>query len=120
MLPDKSFVLVQTYYYISDENIDLFKRLSEDIIECTRGEMGCLYFGFSYQQSEACCLESYKNSQSLMAHLSNIDDLSVRMSTISKLKSKNIHASLQELVKLKEFLVGNDHNYFKLESYFQN
>ncbi len=113
-------VLIHTCFQVSEMYIDTFKSLSENLIESTRGEMGCLFFSFSFNKREAFWLESYKDAQSLMAHISNVDDLTSRISKISKIKEQNIHAPLSQLDLIKEFLVEGKANLFPMESYFQN
>lgn len=120
MLPDNSSIFIQTYYKVSDENLNSFKRLTNDLIESTRGEMGCIHFGFSFRSGEAYCIESYKNAQSVMSHISNVDDLIDRLSKISTLISKDIHTSASQLDQLKEFIMDKNTNYFTIEGYFRN
>ena len=61
-------VTMHPYLKVSNENLESFKRLAQDLLETTRGEMGCLYYGFSYSDGEAFCRVGYKNAESLLAH----------------------------------------------------
>ncbi len=120
-LQDKA-VSIHPYYQVKAENLEAFKKLVNDLIETTRGEMGCLYYGFSFSEGEAHCREAYKNAETLLAHLDNIADLRQRISTISKISRLEIHGPIQELAKLREFdpLQKLNPQYFILEGGFRN
>ena len=61
-------VTIHPYLTVPEENLVKVKRLAEDLIETTRGEMGCLYYGFSFGEGQAHCREGYKNAESLLPH----------------------------------------------------
>lgn len=120
-LPDTA-VTIHPYLKVSDENLEAFKRLAQDLIETTRGEMGCLYYGFSYGDGEAFCREGYKNAESLVAHLDNVGDLLQRLNTIAEVLRLEVHGPEEEISKLRECLSMKRLNpkYYVIEAGFRN
>jgi len=97
-------VSIHPYLKIRDENLSAFKSLANDLIETTRGEIGCLYYGFSYTEGEAYCREGYKDAESLVAHLDNVGDLLERVKTIAEFFRIEVHGPKEEIAKLRECL----------------
>jgi len=54
-----SSVSIHPYFKVSKEDLESFKQLADDLIETTRGEMGCICYGFSFAEGEAYCREKY-------------------------------------------------------------
>ena len=113
-------VSVHTYFMISKENLEAFKQLADDLIETTRGEMGCLCYGFFFADGEANCNESYKNGEAVIAHLSNVEDLVQRVIRISEIKRLEVHGSEQQISKLLFPLKEFSPKYYFLEGGFRN
>ena len=120
-LPDKA-VSIHPYFKVRDTELEVFKRLAQDLVETTRGEMGCLYYGFSYADGEAFCREGYKNAESLVAHLDNVGDLLERVNTIAEIFRLEVHGPEKEIAKLREWpsLQRLNPKYFLLEAGFRN
>ena len=119
---DEKVVSLHPYYKVNKENLLAFKSLANDLIETTRGEMGCLYYEFTFAEDEVHCREAYKNAEMLLAHLDNIEDLNHRLSEIATITRLEIHGPSQELAKLKEFdpMKKLNPKYFVLEKGFRN
>ena len=117
-----SFVTIHPYFKVSDEKLEAFKRLAGDLIEITRGEMGCLFYGFTYADGEAYCREGYKDADSLVSHLDNVSDLLQKIESISDLSRLEIHGPQDEIAKLREWSSIQNLNpkYFVLEGGFRN
>ena len=115
-------VTLHPYFKVRDENLQLFKRLAEDLIEITRGEMGCLYYGISFSKDEAHCREAYKNAETLLAHLDHVSDLLERIEKIAEISRVEIHGPASELAKVMEFepMKRLNPKYFVLEGGFRN
>ncbi|WP_320667045.1 hypothetical protein [Prochlorococcus sp. MIT 1307] len=115
-------VTIHPYYKVSNENLASFKKLAQDLVETTRGEMGCLYYGFSYGEGEAFCREGYKDAESLVAHLDNVADLLERITSIAEIFRLEIHGPEEEVVKLREWISLKELNpkYYVLEPGFRN
>ncbi len=119
---DDTVVSIHPYYKINKENMEAFRRIADDLIETTRGEMGCLYYGFSFSNELVHCREAYKNAETLLAHLDNVSDLRKRLGMIVEILRIEIHGPAQEIAKLKEFepLKKLSPSYFILEGGFRN
>ncbi len=115
-------VTMHPYLKVSNENLESFKRLAQDLLETTRGEMGCLYYGFSYSDGEAFCREGYKNAESLLAHLDNVEDLLQRINQIAEVFRLEVHGPEEEINKLRTSLSLKKINpkYYVLEDSFRN
>ena len=115
-------VSIHSYFKISDENLQGFKRLSVDLIEVTRGEMGCLFYGFSYADGEAYCREGYKDADSLVSHLDNVSDLFEKLVSISELVRLEVHGPQDEITKLREWpsIKKLNPKYYLVEGGFRN
>ena len=117
-----NFVSIHSYFKLSDQNLQVFKRLAGDLIEVTRGEMGCLFYGFSYADGEAYCREAYKNADSFVSHLENVGDLLLKMENIVELVRFEVHGSGDEIAKLREWpsIKKLNPRYYYLEGGFRN
>jgi len=119
--PDKS-VSMNSYIKVNNETIQDFRVLANNLIETTRGEMGCLFYGFTYSDSEACCLEGYKDAESLVAHLDNIEDLLQRLYMLSEHIRLEVHGPQEAIDKLLGWPSLNKLNpkFYVLETGFRN
>lgn len=117
---DTTVVTIHSYLKVREENYQGLKGLANNLIETTRGEMGCLSYGFSYAESEACCLESYKDAESLVAHLDNVQDLLERVASMADFIRLEVHGPEEEIAKLREWpsLKKLNPRYYLLESGF--
>ncbi len=115
-------VTIHPYLKIRDENLSAFKSLANDLIETTRGEIGCLYYGFSYADGEAFFREGYRDAESLVAHLDNVEDLLERVKTIAEFLRIEVHGPKDEIAKLQECLPMKTLNpkYYVFEAGFRN
>jgi len=115
-------VSINPYFKVSNEKLQAFKRLAEDLIEVTRGEMGCLFYGFSYADGEAYCREGYKDADSLVSHLDNVSDLLQKLESISELARLEVHGPQDEIAKLREWpsIKKLNPKYYLLEGGFRN
>ena len=115
-------VSIHPYFKVSDEKLQTFKRLAEDLIEITRGEMGCLFYGFTYSEGEAFCREGYQDAESLVSHLDNVRDLIQKLESISELSRLEVHGPQDEIDKLREWPSMKDLSpkYYVLEGGFRN
>ena len=115
-------VTFHPYFKVSDEKLEVFKRIAQDLVETTRGEMGCLYYGFSYSDGEAFCREGYKDADSLVAHLDNVGDLLQKLENIVEAVRVEVHGPEKEIAKLREWRAIEKLNptFFVLEAGFRN
>ena len=115
-------VTFHPYFKVGDEKLEVFKRIAQDLVETTRGEMGCLYYGFSYSDGEAFCREGYKDADSLVAHLDNVGDLLQKLENIVEAVRVEVHGPEKEIAKLREWQAIEKLNptFFVLEAGFRN
>ena len=115
-------LIIHTYLKVNNQTKQGFKGLAENLIEITRGEMGCLFYGFSYAENEACCREGYKDAESFVAHLDNIEDLLHRLNSLTECLRLEIHGPLEEIAKLRGWPSLNQLNptYYVFDAGFSN
>ena len=115
-------VSIHPYFKVRDTELEVFKRLAQDLVETTRGEMGCLYYGFSYSEGEAFCREGYKDADSLVAHLDNVSDLLQKLENIVEVVRVEVHGPENEIAKLRSWhsIQELSPKFFVLEAGFRN
>jgi quinol monooxygenase YgiN len=52
--------------------LDAFRSLCGRLVEKTRDEPKCLYYGFGFDGEEVHCREAYRDADGLLAHLENV------------------------------------------------
>ncbi len=108
------------YFQIHNGKQDAFKELCERLIEKTKNESGCLYYGFSFDGDKAHCREAYNNAAGLLAHLDNVGALIEEALTISDITRLEVHGTKEELQKLYEPLKDFNPEYWQMEYGFRN
>ncbi|MFC1749831.1 putative quinol monooxygenase [Pseudomonadota bacterium] len=93
---------IEPYFKISVGNLSAFKSLCEEIVEKTKSEPKCLYYGFSFDGLYAHCREGYEDADGLLAHLDNIGSLLKDLLEISEIIRLEVHGPQEELEKLDE------------------
>ncbi len=107
------------YFTVPEENLGDFKALCAEFVEQTEKEPGCLYYGFSFAGNQAHCREGYRDAESLLAHLKNVDALLGRALKISKITRLEVHGPESELAKLREPIAHLKAQFFVLEVGFR-
>lgn len=108
------------YFTVQDGKLDEFKALGEQMVERTRAEKDCVFYGFSFSGQRAFCREGYTSAQGILAHLENVDTLLKQALAIASLDSLEVHAPASEVEKLQEPLSGLSPVYFTMETGFRN
>ena len=111
--PDTCCTIVP-YFKVHDGKLDEFKNGCAQFIEVTKSEAGCLFYGFSFNGSEAHCREGYKDADALLAHLDNVGEMLQEALKISDITRLEVHGPAGELAKLKEPLNHLSPAYFEL------
>ena len=107
------------YFKVPDGRLDEFKKLCEQFVAKTKQEAKCLYYGFSFDGSQAHCREGYEDAEGLLAHLQNIGALLEQSLKIAELTRLEIHGPEEELAKLREPLAHLKPQFFVLEYGFR-
>ena len=119
MALEDSMCTLVPYFKVNEGKLDEFKALGEKMVEQTKAESDCLFYGFSFNGDRALCREGYTGADGVLAHLANIDGLLKQALGISSLEVFEIHGPAAELDKLREPLKGLGPTYFTLETGFR-
>ena len=108
------------YFTVQSGKLDEFKALGEQMVERTRTEKDCAFYGFSFNGDQAHCREGYTSAEGILAHLENVDGLLKQALAIASLDKLEVHAPASEIAKLKEPLGGLNPAFFTMETGFRN
>lgn len=107
------------YFKVAQGELQAFKKLCVQLVEKSRTEPKCLYYGYGFNGNEAHCREGYQDAEGALAHLDNIGSLLEQALKISKITRLEIHGPREELMKLWEPLAHLNPHYFTLECGFR-
>jgi hypothetical protein len=119
MATDDKCCTIVPYFKINDGKTADFKRLGEEMVEKSKGEPKCLYYGFSFDGDEAHCREGYADAEGLLAHLENVGALLGEALKIADIIRLEVHGPEQELAKLRAPLAHLNPRFFQLECGFR-
>ncbi|NMC73515.1 MAG: hypothetical protein GYA56_04030 [Geobacteraceae bacterium] len=119
MTTDDKCCTIVPYFSIKAGKMEEFKRLGEEMVAKTKGEPKCLYYGFTFDGTEAHCREGYEDAEGLLAHLDNVGPLLGEALKIADIIRLEVHGPEQELAKLREPLAGLNPRFFQLECGFR-
>ncbi|MEO7166934.1 MAG: hypothetical protein ABI787_00920 [Spartobacteria bacterium] len=107
------------YFKVQPDKLDAFKAIAERCVAQTEAEPKCLYYGFSFNGTEAHCREGYADAEAALAHLERIGPLLEGALQISELTRLEIHGPEEELAKLRKPLAKLKPQFFTLEFGFR-
>jgi quinol monooxygenase YgiN len=110
---------IAPYFRIHDGKLADFRALCERFLEKSSTEPKCLYYGFSFSETEAHCREGYEDADGVLAHVNNVGDLLQQALTIADIVRLEIHGPAEELAKLREPLKPMNPTFFVLEYGFR-
>ena len=119
MATDDTCCTIVPYFKVSAENLPAFKALCERFVAQTDEEVGCLYYGFSFDGEAAFCREGYVNADALLAHIENVGPLLEEAAEISKITRLEVHGPEAELARLREPMAALNPQFFALEYGFR-
>ncbi len=108
-----------TLFTVQTGKLDEFKALGGQMVERTKSEQECLFYGFSFNGEKAFCREGYTSAEGLLAHLENVDSLLKQALAIASLHRLEIHAPATEVAKLKEPLAGLNPDFIQWRPAFE-
>jgi len=115
---DKCCTIVP-YFKVHDGNLDAFREICTRLVEKTRQEAKCMYYGISFDGDEVHCREGYEDGEGLLAHLDNVGGLIEEALQIADLARLEIHGPEEELAHLREPLAELNPQFFVLECGFR-
>ena len=95
--------------------MDEFLDLCEKFAEATSTESGCLWYDFTRSGEIIHCREAYNGAEGLLAHAENVNSIIGDALSISDLIRLEIHASADEIVKLKEPFADLNPEYYEFQ-----
>ncbi len=107
------------YFKVTGGNMQVFKEVCEKLVEKSRSEAKCLYYGFSFDGDQAHCREGYVDADGLLAHLENVGPLLQEALQLAEISRLEVHGPESELKKLREPLAGLKPQFFTLEYGFR-
>ena len=122
MATNDKCVTIEPYFEIKEGELDTVKSYLEKLVELTKTEKDCLYYGFSICGNKCHCREGYTNGDGALAHLGNVGPLLQEAlgSGILELTDFQIHGPEDELAKMREPLKDLNPSYWVLEYGFRN
>lgn len=107
------------YFDVPSGHLDTFKSICERMVEKSKEEAKCLYYGFSFHENEAHCREGYADAEGVLAHLDNVESLLDELPKAGEMKRFEIHGPEEELATLREPLAKLNPVFFVLEYGFR-
>jgi quinol monooxygenase YgiN len=107
------------YFKVAGGKLRVFKEVCEQLVEKSRSEAKCLYYGFSFDGDQAHCREGYADADGLLAHLENVGALLQEALQVAEISRLEVHGPESELNKLREPLAGLKPQFFTLECGFR-
>jgi quinol monooxygenase YgiN len=108
-------VSIAPYLKAHSGKIQQAKAACDRLVEATKSEAGCLYYGFSFNGDSIFCREAYKDAEGLLAHLEHVGPLIAELQKVTDFSRIEIHGVESELAKLRKPLADFKPEYFTLE-----
>jgi quinol monooxygenase YgiN len=112
-------VSIAPYLKANSGKIQEVKAVCEKLVEKTKSESGCLYYGFTFNGENIFCREAYKDADGLLAHLENVMSLLAELQKVTSFIRIEVHGVESELAKLRKPLADFKPEYFTLEYGFR-
>lgn len=119
MALEDNLCTIVPYFTVQSGKLDEFKALGAQMVERTKSEAECVFYGFSFNGDQAFCREGYTSAEGVLAHLENVDSLLKQALGIANLDRLEIHAPASEIEKLREPLGGLNPAFFTMEVGFR-
>jgi len=108
------------YFRVMKDKLADFRELCAQMVDKTRAEEKCLFYGFSFDGDEAHCREGYADAEGLLVHLGNVGPLLQQALKIAEIIRLEVHGPKEELEKLQEPLQDLKPRFFTLEYGFRS
>ncbi len=107
------------YFKVHDGKMEAFRKLCEQLVEKSRQESKCLYYGYSFNEDQAHCREGYQDGDGLLTHLEHVASLLEEALKIADIFRLEVHGPEEELAKLRKPLAHLKPQFFTLEYGFR-
>lgn len=107
------------YFEVPADKLDEFKAMLPAMVEQTKEEPLCMFYGFCINENIVHCREGYENAEGVLHHIEKIGPLLEKALGISELIRLEIHGPASELEKLQEPLAELNPSYYALELGFR-
>ena len=132
-------ISIAPYFKVHTGKLDDFKKLCIQLMERSKQEPNCLFYGFTFNGTQAHCREGYADAkavlaryflngpappwrphtQAVLAHLENIGPLLTELLKTADITKLEVHGPEAELAKLREPMAGLNPRFFVLEYGFR-
>lgn len=119
MATDDTCVTIVPYFKVKAGQMDAVKTLCAQMVEKTKQEPKCLFYGFSFNGEEVHCREGYTDGAGAMAHLDNVGELLKGLLEKADLNKLEIHGPAGEIDPMREPLTELNPHFFTLELGFR-
>jgi quinol monooxygenase YgiN len=119
MATDDRCCTIVPYFKIHNGKIQQFKAVCDQLVEKTKSEPGCLYYGFSFDGDQAHCREGYRDGDAAIAHVENVRALLAELLKVCDVVRFELHGPQAELNKMRAPFTDLKPQYFALEYGFR-
>jgi hypothetical protein len=119
MATDDRCCTIVPYFKIHQGKQQEFRMLCEQFVEKTKGEPGCLYYGWSFDGDLVHCREGYRDADGAIAHLQNVGSLLGELLRIADVVRLELHGPASEIEKLRGPFSDMKPQFFRLEYGFR-
>jgi hypothetical protein len=114
MFTQDRVVSMHPYFKVSEGKWSHFSELCQQLVSMAAMEPKCLYYGFSFNGSEAFCREAYDGAEGLLTHLESVGPVLEQLLRVSEVTRLEVHGTEKELAKLVQPLSTLNPSYFTL------
>ncbi len=106
-------VSLEPYFKIHEGKVDEFKSIWKAAFQ--KDEPGCLYYGFTFDGSNAKCREGYRSAKDVLAHLALVDTPLKKALGVADLECLEVHGPKEEVDVLREALKDLKVDYYEMD-----
>ena len=108
-------VSIHPYFKVHSGKMEEFRKLLDQFVEATANESDCLWYDFTMSGDVVYCREAYNGAKGLMAHAENVGSIIEKALDISDLLRLEIHATKEDIEKLKEPFADLSPEYYEFQ-----
>ena|SRR3989442_11200230 len=112
-------VSIAPYFKVHSGKMDECKAICERLVEKTKTEPQCLYYGFTFNGDTLFVREAYEDGDATLAHVQNVGALLGEFGKVTELLRIELPGPENELAKLRGPMADFKPQYFTLEYGFR-